>query len=72
MERYHCYIKTLVMRECGKAVCAYSRPSGLSAGASVVRVALVFHAGLVVVVLVSAGRVVAACEREDPLCQGSL
>ena len=44
----------------------------IPAGASVVRVALVFHAGLVVVVLVSARRVVAACERDDPLCQGSL
>ena len=34
----------------------------LSAGASIVRVALVFHAGFVVVVLVSARRVVTACE----------
>jgi hypothetical protein len=31
------------------------------------RVKLVSHAGLEVVVLVSAGRVVAACEREDPV-----
>ena len=69
VERYHCYIKTLVVREYGKVMCVYSRPSGLSAGASVVRVALVFHAGLIVVVLVNARRVVAACEREDPLCR---
>ena len=51
-----CYIKTLGMREYGQAVRVYPRPSGLSAGASIVRVALVLHAGLVVVVLVSARR----------------
>jgi hypothetical protein len=47
-------------------------PRGLTAGTPIMRVKLISHAGLVIVVLVSAGRVVAACEREDPLCEGPL
>ena len=46
---------------------ARSRPGGLSIGAPNMRVKLVSHAGLVVVVLVSTGRVVAACERDSSL-----
>ena len=48
------------------------RPDGLTAGTPIMRVKLISHAGLVIVVLVSAGRVVAACEREDPLCESPL
>ena len=72
MEPYHFYMETLMRSRYTKGRGARARPGGLTAGAPIMRVRLVSHAGLVIVVLVSAGRVVAACEREDPLCEGSL
>ena len=65
-------METLMMSRYTKGRGARSRPGSLTAGAHIIRVKLVSHAGLVFVVLVSTGRVVAACEREDPLCEGSL
>jgi hypothetical protein len=65
-------METLVMSQHAKGRGARPRPGSLTAGAPIVRVKLVSHAGLVFVVLVSTGRVVAACERENPLCEGSL
>ena len=72
VEPYHFYMETLMRSRYTKGRGARARPGGLTAGAPIMRVRLVSHAGLVIVVLVSAGRVVAACEREDPLCEGSL
>ena len=72
VEPYHCYMETLVMSQYIRVVGARLRPDGLTAGTPIMRVKLISHAGLVIVVLVSAGRVVAACEREDPLCEGPL
>ena len=69
---YHFYMETLMGSRYTKGRGARARPGGLTAGAPIMRVRLVSNAGLVIVVLVSAGRVVAACEREDPLCEGSL
>ena len=65
-------METLVLSQYIRVVGARLRPDGLTAGTPIMRVKLISHAGLVIVVLVSAGRVVAACEREDPLCEGPL